>query len=1012
MKFLQLVTFCGLASSAIIRPFNLISDTVAQDGKLGNLSAVDYIPSPSQPLPRKLDADEGELSEGEKIQAFKAAKQAAGRRSLEVGKHYYFMNCYKAGADYVPNTNAGKWAAGEYKKLIQQEKKKNIHGCTHVGLVLGRVDKVAKGSSGCTGWCETVRTFDGTFRDVKLNDYGEVGAYWHVREKRYASREGQELFYGGQIDLTRYDNNITALNVDLDIAGKKWLSEFVVVIVVWACALLLPLRLIIRVQETLPEIWRDPSVELQIFASSMSIMLDLYVPRMLTEVCWGMGFRAEDSRTWLDSLQAALTMQAPSFYRSPGMGARWMRHRIMEILLRYWIDPRRVPPVRLNPPRREPAAIQNCVAALRNIHEDRRERRMWVDAICIDQASTEEKIQQIGIMGDIYKTAASVRVWLGEQDDSSSLVCEYFAKVSGIDDGQAIRDTEHEATKIGLDMARKWPQLSKSLADFFGRSWFTRAWPVQEITLPYPGRVIVVCGDVHLKLEYIRRGWDVLRKLGVLPASVNVDQAIALQFYLADAIALKRGVNPTRHDNDLGFGESRLKGISQFSYTSVMNYMRFKACRDPKDRFFSLYGVFQELEIDHDIPISMWAQTDAQVFKAVALACFKLDGNLDAIRLAQIPDPYLRLSYSLLLPARRNPYDGISASMFTMTSRVLRVATNVRAGRDACYAPATDWLIDLPSWVPDWTQPISTRVDPARHISLLDTFMPALSLSSPEEVCYDIDGPCLKVEAKIVGRVTEIGTVDSVQLLWQVLASIIYPRTGRRNTTPDPVMSALTETAINLVWRSHIAQVFVSMRMAVRTLDLFDILAYITAAYSSGYFRIRIHQLLCMRFPSVASCPTDGHRMQLDPRWKRQSLTEISAINQAFAVFLKGRTWINRDMWRQSSGDILFTIGGVFWEFRVSLTETLFRTRYDDMEWTFVLPVLGHLISAAIQFAAVFIGDTTIFLIAWSLGALANIGFMIAFVVWAWRILVLPVVVVVALRVYRSPVQFLSSLFG
>ncbi|KAH8734165.1 hypothetical protein BGZ61DRAFT_445865 [Ilyonectria robusta] len=35
---------------------------------------------------------------------------------------------------------------------------------------------------------------------------------------------------------------------------------------------------------------------------------------------------------------------------------------------------------------------------------------------------------------------------------------------------------------------------------------------------------------------------------------------------------------------------------------------------------------------------------------------------------------------------------------------------------------------------------------------------------------------------------------------------------------------------------------------------------------------------------------------------------------------------------------------------------------------------------------------------------------MVAFVVWAWRILVLPVVVVVALRVYRSPVQFLSSL--
>lgn len=861
-------------------------------------------------------------------------------------------------------------------------------------------------------------------------------------------------------------------------------SEFVVVIVVWACALLLPLHLINRVRQILPEIWRDPSVELQIFASSMSIMLDMYVQRMLRDVCRGMGFRAEDSRAWSDSLRFALTMHPMVVHRSPGIGAHWIRHQTMEILLKSWIDPRPLPPVRLNSPDEslppykykrlsgsktirlitlKPhnedrtasmacsmeevpldsappftalsyawdsqdgterivcdgaliSVTKNCVAALRNIHEDRGEKRMWVDAICIDQESTEEKIQQIAIMGDIYKTAAGVRVWLGEQDDSSSLVCDYFAKVSGIDDVLAIRDSEQEATKIGLDMARKWPQLSKSLADFFGRSWFTRAWPVQEVTLPYPGRVTVVCGDVHLKLEYIRRGWDVLRKLGVLPQSVNVDQAIALQFYLADAIALKRGVNPARHvnnlrhDNDLGIGESRLEDLSQFSFTSVMNSMRFKACRDPKDRFFSLYGVFQELEIDHGIPISTWAQTDAQVFKAVALACFKLDGNLDAIRLAQMPDPYLRLSYSLLLPARRNPYDGISASMFTMTSRVLRVASNVRAGRDVCYAPATDWLIDLPSWVPDWTQPISARVDSARHISLLDTFTPERSSSSPDGVCYDVDGPCLKVEAKIVGRVTEMGTIDSVQLLWQVLASIFYPRTGRRSKAPDPVMSALTETTINLVWRSHMAPVFVSMRMAVRTLDLFDILAYITAAYLSAYFRIRIHELLCMRFPSVASCPTDGHRMQLDPRWERQPMTEMSAINQAFGVFLKGRTWINRDMWRQSAGEILFTIGGVFWEFRVSLIETLFQTKYDDMEWTFVLPVLGHLISAAIQFAAVFIGDTTIFLIAWSLGALANIGFMIAFVVWAWKILVLPVVVVVALRVYRSPVQFLSSL--
>lgn len=35
------------------------------------------------------------------------------------------------------------------------------------------------------------------------------------------SRYGR-LFYGGQVDLTRYNNNITALNVDLDTVGKPF----------------------------------------------------------------------------------------------------------------------------------------------------------------------------------------------------------------------------------------------------------------------------------------------------------------------------------------------------------------------------------------------------------------------------------------------------------------------------------------------------------------------------------------------------------------------------------------------------------------------------------------------------------------------------------------------------------------------------------------------------------------------------------------------------------------------
>ena len=41
---------------------------------------------------------------------------------------------------------------------------------------------------------------------------------------------------------------------------------------------------------------------------------------------------------------------------------------------------------------------------------------LWIDAICIDQGATTERIHQVALMGDIYIQAAEVLVWLGQGD--------------------------------------------------------------------------------------------------------------------------------------------------------------------------------------------------------------------------------------------------------------------------------------------------------------------------------------------------------------------------------------------------------------------------------------------------------------------------------------------------------------------------------------------------------------------------------------------------------------------
>lgn len=59
----------------------------------------------------------------------------------------------------------------------------------------------------------------------------------------------------------------------------------------------------------------------------------------------------------------------------------------------------------------------NCAAALRILRtcDLIRGRAVWVDAICINQASREDKSVQVGIMAEIYEKAAAVAVWLGKE---------------------------------------------------------------------------------------------------------------------------------------------------------------------------------------------------------------------------------------------------------------------------------------------------------------------------------------------------------------------------------------------------------------------------------------------------------------------------------------------------------------------------------------------------------------------------------------------------------------------
>lgn len=56
---------------------------------------------------------------------------------------------------------------------------------------------------------------------------------------------------------------------------------------------------------------------------------------------------------------------------------------------------------------------ENCEAALHHLRLPDRPRLLWIDSICIDQSSIQERNQQIAMMEEIYARAVEVIVWLG-----------------------------------------------------------------------------------------------------------------------------------------------------------------------------------------------------------------------------------------------------------------------------------------------------------------------------------------------------------------------------------------------------------------------------------------------------------------------------------------------------------------------------------------------------------------------------------------------------------------------
>ena len=121
--------------------------------------------------------------------------------------------------------------------------------------------------------------------------------------------------------------------------------------------------------------------------------------------------------------------------------------------------------------------LLNLHAALTQLREPTSKRKLWIDAICINQVGEEgkaEKHTQIPLMSRIYHQAANVIVWLGVAEHDSNQILDVIVQ----QDVEAM-----QARKFAADFGR-----------LLKRPWFRRTWIVQEFVLRKKSPQIV-CGS-------------------------------------------------------------------------------------------------------------------------------------------------------------------------------------------------------------------------------------------------------------------------------------------------------------------------------------------------------------------------------------------------------------------------------------------------------------------------------------------------------------------------------------
>jgi hypothetical protein len=272
---------------------------------------------------------------------------------------------------------------------------------------------------------------------------------------------------------------------------------------------------------------------------------------------------------------------------------------------------------------------ENLDRALRYLRRSYKDRFLWADAACINQADGVEKSAQIPLMVQIFQNAETVLAWLDPGSAASrphnlELTLKKMETLSRTRKRDILPGSSWTIETDGKEFDALSSEVFWEVSELLHLPWFTRRWIVQEVVFNPDVRLIY--GDVEFSWARFVATLSILFAFTQTYPYSKIWDVVTRTTQLWRYYSLfEQSSNDDResHDTDI------VKLLDAFDQIE---------CTDPRDRIFALYNMASNLrpstlplryhdDVIMDIDYSLDLR---QTYEAFALACMRA-GKLTTI---------------------------------------------------------------------------------------------------------------------------------------------------------------------------------------------------------------------------------------------------------------------------------------------------------------------------------------------------------------------------------------------